>query len=203
MSSSRYAYSKAIAGAAIFGALSFVTSALTAPYLPRMPGWGIAFIDPVSIIWIICFLIFGFYTGLLCSIIGTFGLMFFDPFTPIGPVMKFAATLPILLVLYFGLRLKYKIPQGENLKSLRNYIPLCLGGAVIRIIVMTVANILLFTYVLSISYAKFSLGGFSLTSWSAVIFVAVVINAEQSIWDCLLPYLAVHSTKIYDRFRFW
>jgi riboflavin transporter FmnP len=48
-----------IAGAAIFGALSVVISALTTPIIPRIPGWGMAIFDPVSIIWIICFLIFG------------------------------------------------------------------------------------------------------------------------------------------------
>ena len=203
MASKRYGYTKAVAGAAIFGALSFVTSAFTAPYLPRMPGWGIAFIDPVSIIWIICFLIFGLYTGVLCSVIGTFGLMFFDPFAPIGPLMKFAATMPLILMYHFGLRLKDGTPRGENLKSLRNYIPLSIGGAIIRIVVMVLANILVFIYVINISYAKFSLGGFTLTAWGAVVFVATLINAEQSIWDCALPYLAVFSTKIYDRFRFW
>ena len=39
-----------IAGGAIFGALSIVVGALTAPILPRVPGWGIAYFDPISII---------------------------------------------------------------------------------------------------------------------------------------------------------
>jgi len=199
----RTALSKAIAGAAIFGALSFVISAFTAPYLPRMPGWGIAFIDPVSIIWIMCFLVFGLYTGLLCSAIGALGLMFFDPFAPIGPLMKLTATVPLMLVFYAGLRLKYQNPCGGELKKVKNYAPLRVAGAALRIVLMVVANILLFMYILNINYAKFSLGGFVLTSWSAVVFVAVLINAEQSVWDCVIPYLAVYSTKVYDRFRFW
>jgi riboflavin transporter FmnP len=203
MKNNTYAYTKGITGAAIFGALSFITSAFTAPYLPRMPGWGIAFIDPVSIIWIMCFLIFGLSTGLLCSAIGTIGLMFFDPFTPIGPLMKFFATLPLILIFYLGLKLKYGIPRGEYLKNLKNYIPFGIIGVIFRIIVMILANILLFTYVLNISYVQFSLGGFVLTSWNAVILVAILINAEQSIWDCILPYLTVYSTKVYDRFKFW
>lgn len=168
-----------------------------------MPVWGIALIDPVSIIWIICFLIFGLYSGLLCSVIGTFGLMFFDPFAPIGPAMKFSATMPLILMFYLGLRLRYKKPQGHYLKSLKNYVPLGIAGTILRILVMTVANVLFFTYVIDISYAKFSLGSLVISSWSAVILGAALVNAEQSIWDCAIPYIAVYSTKIYDRFRLW
>jgi len=198
-----HSYSKAIAGAAFFGALSFVTSMFTTRYVPRLPVWGIALIDPVSIIWIICFLIFGFYSGLLCSLIGMFGLMFFDPFAPIGPIMKFVATLPLILVFYVGLRIRYKKPNGELLKPLRNYVPLGIAGTTLRILIMILANILFFTYVLNISYAKFSLGGFVITSWNAVILGATLVNAEQSIWDCVVPYIAVFSTKVYDRFKLW
>ncbi len=39
-----------VAGAAIFGALSIVVSVYTTGILPRAT-WGIAYFDPVSIIW--------------------------------------------------------------------------------------------------------------------------------------------------------
>jgi riboflavin transporter FmnP len=201
--SKTHTHSRAIAGAALFGALSFVTSAFTTRYIPRLPVWGIALIDPVSIIWIMCFLIFGIRAGLLCSVIGTFGLMFFDPFAPIGPIMKFSATLPIMLTFYAGLRLRFRKPRGEDLKSLRNYIPLSIVGTILRIVIMMIANILFFTYMMDITYARFSLGSFVISSWNAVILGATLVNAEQSIWDCVIPYLTVYSTKVYDRFRLW
>jgi riboflavin transporter FmnP len=200
---SEYSYTRTVAGAALFGSLSFVTSALTTRYVPRLHVWGIALIDPVSIVWIMCFLIFGLRAGLLCSVIGTFGLMFFDPFAPIGPLMKFVATLPLMITFYVGLRMKHSMPQGEHLKSLKNYVPLSIAGTISRIAIMTLANILFFTYVISINYAQFKLGNVVITSWSAVILGAILVNAEQSVWDCLIPYITVFSTKIYDRFRLW
>ena len=85
-----------LAGGAIFGALSIVVSFIAA-FLPRTPE-GFAYFDPVSIIWVLCFLIFGPLAGILCSVIGMVGLMFFDPFAPIGPSMKFIATIPMIIV---------------------------------------------------------------------------------------------------------
>ena len=38
-----------ITGAALFGALSLVFSALLAPIIPRVPGWGIAYIEGVEL----------------------------------------------------------------------------------------------------------------------------------------------------------
>jgi riboflavin transporter FmnP len=195
---------QSVAGAAIFGALSFVLAAVTAPYLPRMPGWGIAFIDPVSIIWIVCFLIFGLYTGLLCSIIGTVGLLFFDPFTPIGPIMKLLATLPIILALNYGLRLYGEGGgSGSSLKQLRIYVPLSVLGTAIRIVIMIVANILLFLYLFNVANVQFTIGTLTLSAWNAVIAVAILINVEQSIWDCGIPYILVFTTRLKEHFKFW
>jgi amino acid transporter len=129
--------------------------------------------------------------------------MFFDPFAPIGPLMKLAATLPLMIIYYLGLRVRDPNPHGDDLRSLKRYIPLSVLGTIIRIGVMIIANILLFTYMINLSYAKISIGQFTLSSWTAVIFVTVLINAETSIWDCALPYLTVFSTKVYDHFRFW
>ncbi|MEM2901699.1 MAG: hypothetical protein QXO32_03070 [Candidatus Bathyarchaeia archaeon] len=203
MSKTRFV-TRSVAGASIFGALSFIISAMTAPYLPRMPGWGIAFIDPVSIVWILCFLIFGLYTGLLCSLIGTIGLMFFDPFTPIGPVMKLAATLPIILSLNYGLKLyKTANPSGLSLKPLKVYVPLSLLGAAVRVVVMLAANMLLFLLLFNVASVRFSLGPFTFSAWGAVVAVAILINMEQSLWDCAIPYILCYTSGLYERFQAW
>jgi len=195
---------KKIGAAAVFGGLSFLLDALTAPYLPRVPGWGIGFIDPVSIIWVTSYLLFGLTVGLGTSVIGTLGLMFFDPFTPVGPIMKFLATLPIILALDGGMRLRlFKPYSGGSLKPLRRFIPLSVVGVIVRVVLMTFMNILLFLTILNLSYAVINLFGFQLTSWSAVIIVAVLVNAEQSIWDCGISYMLAFSTKLYDQLRFW
>ena len=193
-----------IGAAAVFGGLSFLLDALTAPYLPRVPGWGIGFIDPVSIIWITSYLLFGLTVGLSTSAIGTMGLMFFDPFTPVGPIMKFLATIPIILALDGGMRLMHIKPySGISLKPLKRYIPLSLVGVTVRVVLMTFMNVLLFLTILSLSYASINLFGLQLTSWDAVVTVAVLVNAEQSIWDCGVSYLLTFSTRLYDQVRFW
>lgn len=108
-------------GAAIFGALGAVVAFMTAPYLPRL-AWGIAWIDPVSIIWVTCFLIFGAAAGILCCFIGTVALMFVDPFTPVGPVMKLLATLPMILIPFIILKLKKSWNYSSiELKGEKNY----------------------------------------------------------------------------------
>jgi len=136
-----------IVGAALFGALSIVLSALLVPIIPRIPGWGIAIIDPVSILWIMCFLTFGVKSGLLCCVIGTVGLMPFDPFAPIGPLMKFSATVSLIIVPIIFLKLYKTIPgirASQKMKNLRNYVVYGILGTVLRVAVMMLFNILLF-----------------------------------------------------------
>jgi len=193
-----------VGAAAVFGGLSFLIDALTAPYLPRVPGWGIGFIDPVSIIWVTSYLLFGLMVGFTTSVIGTIGLMFFDPFTPVGPIMKFLATIPLILALDLGMRLGHVRPySGESLKPLIRFIPFSLVGVILRIVIMTFMNVLLFMTILNLNYATINLFGFQLMSWNAVAIVTVLVNAEQSIWDCGVSYLLAFSTRLYDQFNFW
>ena len=198
-----------VTGAALFGALSLVLSAFTTPFIPRIPGWGIAILDPVSILWICCFLIFGPKSGLLCCVIGTLALFPFDPFTPIGPLMKFAATVSLIIIPILMLRL-YKNPadmrNSQKYKKLRNYIVTGVIGVVLRIIIMMVFNVLLFmtlfTFLLETTTLEF-LGLPGVSGWSAVIIGVIIINAETSIWDLLIPYLIVFGLKIDQKFEIW
>ncbi|MFX1419632.1 MAG: hypothetical protein ACFE9N_11990, partial [Promethearchaeota archaeon] len=100
-----------LSGAAIFGALSIVVGAFLAPNIPRIAGWFIAIVDPISIIWIACLLIFGVRAGILCSIVGAVGLMPFDFTGWIGPSMKLAATISLIIVPIIFLKL-YKREPG-------------------------------------------------------------------------------------------
>jgi riboflavin transporter FmnP len=198
-----------LAGAAIFGAISIVVGALTAPILPRIPGWGIAYFDPVSIIWIACFLIFGVRAGLLCSVIGTVGLMPFDPFAPIGPIMKFTATICLIIVPILLLKL-YKREEGirksQVIKKPKNYIFYGTLGVLLRVVVMTIFNVALFMTLFAPVLAGVNLAFIGLsgvTGWTAVIAAAIIINAESSIWDLLIPYIIVFGAKLDDKFEIW
>jgi riboflavin transporter FmnP len=182
-----------IAGASLFGALSIVLSLLS-PILPRIPQ-GIAFFDPVSIAWMLCFLIFGPVAGLLCSVIGFLGLIPFDLSIPvIGPLMKFCATVPLIIVPTLLLRL-YKREEGKlkqhKLKKPMNYIVTGLVGIGVREIVMILLNILV--------YLSF-FGSFGLEGWVIII---AIINPIQSIWDLLIPYAIVFGMRLDKKFEVW
>ena len=198
-----------ISGAALFGALSIVFSAFVVPFVPRIPGWGIAIIDPVSIIWILCFLIFGTKAGLLCCVIGTFGLMPFDSFAPIGPIMKFSATFALIIVPIMFLKL-YRTEEGvrnsQKIKNLRNYVVYGIFGVILRIGVMMIANYLLFITLFADAVAYVSLEFIGLpgvSGWTAIVIGVIIINAETSLWDLLFPYVIVFGLKIDQRFSIW
>ena len=198
-----------IAGAALFGALSIVFAAFVTPIVPRIPGWGIAIIDPVSIIWVMCFLIFGARSGLLCCVLGTFGLMPFDPFAPIGPLMKFSATVALIIVPIMFLKL-YKTEEGvrniQKIKNLRNYVVYGTFGIILRIGIMMILNVLLFMTLLAGDLAFIDLSFIGLpgiSGWTAVIIIVIIINVETSVWDLLIPYLIVFGLKIDEKFAIW
>lgn len=198
-----------VTGAALFGALSLVLSAFTTPFLPRIPGWGIAIIDPVSILWICCFLIFGPKSGLLCCTIGTLALLPFDNSGFIGPLMKFAATISLIIVPILILRLykrSNKERNSQKYKKLHNYVITGILGTILRVIVMTFLNILLFMTIYS-NFLEFTdlsfLGLPGVSGWTAIIIGAIIINAETSVWDLLVPYLIVFGLKIDQKFEIW
>ncbi len=199
-----------ISGAALFGALSLVVSAFTTEFVPRVPGWGIAIIDPVSIIWVMCFLVFGAKSGILCCLIGTLGLMPFDTSLPIvGPIMKFSATLSLIIVPILFLKL-YRNEEGvrnsQKIKKPRNYVVYGIFGVILRIGVMLIANFLIFITVLAhvLPYVSLEFIGLpSISGWTAIIIGVIIINAVTSLWDLLVPYLIVFGAKIDQIFSVW
>ncbi|MFX0188607.1 MAG: hypothetical protein ACFE8A_12825 [Candidatus Hodarchaeota archaeon] len=179
-----------IAGGAIFGALSLTLSFLAA-YLPRTPE-GLAYFDPVSIIWVICYLIFGPLAGLIAAVVGMLMLMPFDPFAPIGPIMKFTATVALILPSYLLMKLIKKDISSGTLKEPKTYAIYGVIGIIIRIVVMVPFNILVYIAL-----------GYPLEFLGAYLVVVVLINALQSVWDLVIPYLIVYGTKLDEKFEIW
>ncbi len=200
----RHSFALEVAGAAIFGAISLVTSVYITPIILRVPGWGFAFFDPVSVVWLTAFLIFGFRCGLMTLVIGSIGLYFFDP-TGIGPLMKFFATIWFILIPYVFLRLKTKKkPQGTDLKALKHYIPSMLIAWAIRVPVMFILNIIVLRMwnlydIVNLAW----LGLADVSGISAILITVILLNTIQSIGDAVIPYLLVFTTKIYDEFKIW
>jgi riboflavin transporter FmnP len=192
-----------IAGAAIFGALSVVISALTTPIIPRIPGWGMAIFDPVSIIWIICFLIFGPIAGLLCCAIGAFGLLLFDP-TGIGPLFKFIATIPLVIIPTLVLKLfkrKERELNSPKLKNTKNYAFTGILALIVRIVLMIIANVIFFMFFANLFEWAEAPG--TIQAWIFIIIFAIVVNAYQGALDLIIPYLLVYKTDLDEKFEIW
>ncbi len=179
-----------IAGGAIFGALSLTLSFLAA-YLPRTPE-GLAYFDPVSIIWVICYLIFGPLAGLIAAVVGMLMLMPFDPFAPIGPIMKFTATVALILPSYLLMKFIKKDISSGTLKEPKTYTIYGVIGIIVRIVVMVPFNIIVYIAL-----------GYPLEFLGAYLIVVVLINALQSVWDLVIPYLIVYGTKLDEKFEIW
>ena len=184
-------------GAAIFAALGAVVGFLTSPYLPRVPGWGIAWIDPVSIIWLTCFFLFGAAAGILCCGIGT-AILMFTPGTwaPIGPLMKLAATLPMIIIPFIILKLKKNWNYSNEELMGKKLIPMTGLAIAVRFLIMLGFNILLFELMFGGVGSATPLWG--LDGIWVILVVVLVINTLQGIWDILIPWLIVYPTKIYQ-----
>ncbi|MFX1590570.1 MAG: hypothetical protein ACFFC1_20750 [Promethearchaeota archaeon] len=201
-----------LTGAATFGALSIVIGALLTPTLTkllRVPGWQIAIIDLISLIWVTCFFLFGEKAGILCCIIGSLGLMPFDTTAPIGPLMKLAATVSLIIVPILFLKLYRKeegIRKSQKLKKPRNIIIYGLLGTALRIIIMVLLNILIGLTIYSMyldSWTLEFLGLPGITGITAIIIGAPIINAWQSGLDLIIPYIIVFGTKLDQKYEIW
>ena len=69
---------KQVVIASVLAALSIAVAPI-ASFVPRIPGWGIALFDPVSIFWVVAFLMGGYWVGIMSAFAGTFGLFLYDP----------------------------------------------------------------------------------------------------------------------------
>lgn len=193
-----------LAGGAIFGALSAVVSFVLSPIInaSRIPGWEIAMFDPTSWVWIICFLIFGVYSGLLCCVTGSFGLLLIDPSGWVGPLFKFCATVPLILIPYFIFKLK----ETQKLKKPRNFAISGLVSAVVRILIMLPLNLLFFATIWSeyFEFMNLEIIGFgNITGLSAVLIFNPIINFYTSILDLAVPYFLVFGSKLDEKYDFW
>jgi hypothetical protein len=104
----------------------------------------------------------------------------------------------------------YKNEEGninsQKIKKPRNYIVYGIFGVLLRIGVMLIANYLLFITLFANILAFVSLEFIGLpgvSGWTAVIIGVIIINAETSLWDLLIPYIVVFGFKIDQKFAIW
>ncbi len=180
---------KQIVTASVLAALS-IAAAPIASFVPRIPGWGIALFDPVSIFWVIAFLVGGYRVGIVSAFAGTSGLFLYDP-TAIGPIFKILATLPMILVPWFGVRRLKGEVGGESLSRTRFYATLMVSAFILRLTIMVPVNLAYGAIALPFLTVEFILG------------YAIILNAFQSLWDALIPFIIVHKTDIFKSFGMW
>jgi hypothetical protein len=180
---------KKVVTASVLAALSIAVAPI-ASVVPRIPGWGIALFDPVSIFWVIAFLLGGYWVGILSAFAGTVGLFMYDP-TAIGPIFKILATLPMIVVPWFGVRRLGSGKEGESLSRPRFYATLMISAFILRISIMVPVNLIYGVLALPFLTVEFILG------------YALILNAFQSLWDALIPFIIVHRTGVFKSFGMW
>lgn len=193
-----------VAGGAIFGALSAVVAFVLSPLInaSRIPGWLIAMFDPTSWVWIICFLIFGLYAGLLSCVTGSIGLLIIDPSGWVGPIFKFCATVPLIIIPYF----LFKLKESQKLKDPRKFVISGITSTAVRIAIMVPLNLLFFATIWSDYFLFMNLeviGFANITGLSAVLIFTPIINLYTSALDLVVPYLLVFLPKLDEKFEFW
>ncbi len=183
---------KEIVTASVLAALS-IAIAPSASMIARVAGWGIALFDPVSLFWIAAFLIGGRRVGIISTSAGTLGLFLYDP-TAIGPIFKFLATLPMILIPWYGVQRKKSMVGGEALSRPVFYFSLMMLAFVVRLAIMIPINFLYWAMILP------TLDAATITY---ILVVVLSINSVQSLGDALIPYLVVHPTGVYKYFGIW
>ena len=180
---------KQIVTASVLASLSIATAPI-ASIVPRIPGWGIALFDPVSIFWVVSFLLGGYWVGILCAFAGTGGLFLYDP-TAIGPVFKLLATLPMIMVPWCGVKRLGNEAGGGTLSRPRLYATLMVSAFLLRLALMIPVNLFYRAVALPFLTVEFVLG------------YAIILNAFQSLWDALVPFVIVHRTQVFKSFGMW
>ncbi len=178
---------------AVGGILASISVAVapTIGFIARVAGWGIAFFDHVSIFWMISFLIGGPLVGSISLLAGGIALFPFDPFAPFGPIFKIIATLPMMLVPWYGVRrLKNEI-RGETLSRPRFYATLMFLALLLRLALMIPINV---------AYMALVAPVFSI---EMVINMGIILNISQSLWDALIPFIIVYPTGVFKHFKMW
>jgi hypothetical protein len=178
---------------AVGGILASVSVAVAPSigFIARMAGWGIALFDHVSIFWMVSFLIGGPLVGSISLIAGGIALFPFDPFSPFGPIFKIIATLPMMVVPWYGVRRLKSEVGGESLSRPKFYATLMVLAFLLRVAIMVPINIAylaLFAPVISLE---------------VIINFGIILNASQSLWDALIPFIIVYPTGVFKHFKMW
>ena len=138
-------------------------------------------------------------------------LNFFDPFPIIGPLLKFLATAPMVVlpwlavrrngnqeerkILSLSSRLGGVFEQGPSagsaLSKVRLYAVLMFMAYLVRLSLMIPVNLMVVPFIWGVSDPIF------------IISYTVVLNTVQSFWDAFLPFIVIHRTLVFKNYGMW
>jgi len=165
--------------------------------------WGMK-IDFVGTIWVLSFFLYGLTEATYVSLITTLFILIYSPTGLVGALMKFIATLPMVLV---PAALSYLPLQPERSSKAYGSIKALLLSAVLanlaRIIITSLVNyywaIPLWTGIPPELLLKVMFGG-SLLNF--LIFVAS-LNILQGVIDIVVPWLLAYKFRLASLFGTW
>ena len=175
---------------AALAALSAVVQLIHIGY--QSPQWGM-WIDVVAVSWIIAYFLFGIKPALVVTLIGTLIITLFAPDAWLGASMKFIATLPMILSLFFFSRVR-KIKLSDFERS-SNLIPVLFLGIIIRCVIVIPLN---YYYAIPIWTNMTPQQAISAIPW----YIIALFNTIQGILDIILAWLIVFRFKLY-RYAAW
>jgi hypothetical protein len=138
----------------------------------------------------VSFLLGGVWVGLISVISGTMGLFLYDP-TLVGPIFKLTATLPMLLIPWLGVHLQKNKVGGETLSRPKLYVTLMFLAFLLRLALMIPINLIYG----SVAYPFLTM--------EYIAAYALILNAFQSLWDALIPFIIVYPTGVFKAFKMW
>lgn len=173
-------------------ALAVISAALQLVHVGWMSPWGM-WVDLVAIPWIVAYFLYGEKPALTVSLVGVIIITLFAPSTWLGAIMKWLATMPMVLV-------PVMVQKTKKLKLKDFRKPLLLVPAIAVAIVLRGGIVIPVNYYFAIPIW---------TGWSTAKAMAFVpwwaifgINAIQGVLEVLISWLLVFRFKL-DRFATW
>lgn len=173
---------KGLVAAALMAALAVLFQ--LSPFWPTT--WGMR-IDLVAVPWLIALFIYGMWSGLLATIATTVFIGFFAPTSWLGAVMKFTATLPLLIFLGIVIMQRYK-----GMKKHKMFFLAFVMAVLVRCVAMYFMN---YYYALPIWLSMTT----AELKQKFPVYVIILPNIGQSIVEFGLAWLIVFRTKLKKR----
>ena len=163
---------------AALAAISAVLQLLHFGY--QSPQWGM-WLDLVAVSWIVAFFLFGFKSSLYVSLTGALVITLFAPDTWLGASMKWLATAPMWLSLFWFSQTKYLKPK--------NLILPLLTGLIMRSLIILPVN---YFYAIPIWTGMPTAIAIKVIPW----YIIVGFNTIQGLIDVLLAWTIVYRFRL-------